>query len=47
MKSFDELKALVSQFDNSLPTAIFSDSSNVQAGSFIAQDHEAVGCPLR
>ena len=45
MKSFNELKALVTsepvlrQFDNTLPTAIFSDSSDNQAGSFIAQDH--------
>ena len=27
------------QFDNTLPTAIFSDSSDTQAGLFIAQDH--------
>ena len=51
MKSFNELKALVTsepvlrQFNNSLPTAIFSDSSDAQAGSFIAQAMETVGCP--
>ena len=45
LKSFNDLKTLVTtepilrQFDNTLPTAIFSDSSDAQAGSFIAQDH--------
>ena len=45
MKSFNELKASVTsepvlrQFDNTLPTAIFFDSSDAQVGSLVALDH--------
>ena len=44
-QAFEELKRPVTsepvllQFTPKVPTAIFADSSDMQAGSFIAQDH--------
>ena len=52
MEAFNKLKALVTsepvlrQFDDKLPTAIFSDSSDNQAGSFVAQDHGEGWVPI-
>ena len=50
--AFEELKKLVTskpvllQFNPKLPTAIFADSSDAQAGSFIAQDHGKDWIPI-
>ena len=50
--AFEELKRLVTsepvllQFNPKLPTAIFADSSDAQAGSFIAQDHGKGWIPI-
>ena len=50
--AFEELKKLVTsepvllQFNPKLPTAIFADSSDAQAGSFIAQDHGKGWIPI-
>jgi RNase H-like domain found in reverse transcriptase len=52
MNSLNELKTLATsepvlfQFDVSLPTAILVDSSDAQAGSFIAQDHGEGWVPI-
>ena len=51
-QAFEELKRLVTsepvllQFNPKLPTAIFADSSNMQAGSFIAQDYGKGWIPI-
>ena len=51
-QAFEELKRLVTsepvllQINPKLPTAIFADSSVMQAGSFIAQDHGKGWIPI-
>ncbi len=51
-QAFVQLKSLVTsepvllQFDPALPTALFTDSSDTQAGSFVAQDHGKGWIPI-